>query len=407
MNISNVKDCYGCGVCALACARGIIEIKLDADGFYAPVITDAGRCTDCGLCLKVCSYADDVLVRPRDVAVSYAAWSNDRAVRASCSSGGAAFEVARSLMARGFKVCGVRFDAAKGRAVHYVASTVEELRHTAGSKYIQSFTVDGLRAVNRKEPNLVIGTPCQIDSYRRYLRLFKAEDNFILMDFFCHGVPSMLLFDKYIREKAGRHGRVSSVTWRDKAAGWHDSWAMTVSGTRHAAAGEAASGGAEAAGTPFKTRRKWSEGDAFFRLFLSDQCLGKACYERCKFKYGRSSADIRIGDLWGDTYAKEDDGVTAVAVFSDKGREAVEQSGCHLTVIPFETAAEGQMKASPKPNRLFRKFRRMLRDETVTTADMTAVLDRHALLLQLTYPLRHPLRMTRNIIFKRILRIKK
>ena len=45
-----------------------------------------------------------------------------------------------------------------------------------------------------------------------------------------------------------------------------------------------------------------SQGDMFYRLFLSDACLGKACYEKCKFKYENSSADIRIGDLWGTTY---------------------------------------------------------------------------------------------------------
>ena len=72
-------------------------------------------------------------------------------VRRKCSSGGAGFEIGKYLLGQGYKVCGVRFDADKNRAEHYIATTVEELIPSAGSKYIQSYTVDGFKAVNRKE----------------------------------------------------------------------------------------------------------------------------------------------------------------------------------------------------------------------------------------------------------------
>lgn len=111
-----------------------------------------------------------------------------------CSSGGAGFEIGKYLLGEGYKVCGVRYDAEKNRAEHYIATTVEELIPSAGSKYIQSYTVDGFKAINRKEKYLVTGTPCQIDSFRRYIKKFRCEDNFVLLDFFCHGVPSMLVW---------------------------------------------------------------------------------------------------------------------------------------------------------------------------------------------------------------------
>ena len=49
-NISSLKDCYGCGVCAVACPRKVISISLNANGFYVPLVVHAG-CTECGLCL--------------------------------------------------------------------------------------------------------------------------------------------------------------------------------------------------------------------------------------------------------------------------------------------------------------------------------------------------------------------
>ena len=45
MNISKVHNCYGCGICAIACGQKIIDISLNDDGFYEPHIIDECRCT--------------------------------------------------------------------------------------------------------------------------------------------------------------------------------------------------------------------------------------------------------------------------------------------------------------------------------------------------------------------------
>ena len=159
MNISNTHNCYGCGVCAIVCARHIIDIILNADGFYEPRITDESKCTNCGLCMNVCSYNHEDLSL-KDICISsYAAWSNDKKVRRKCSSGGVGFEIGRTLVNHGYKVCGVRYDSDLNRAEHFIATTVEELIPSIGSKYIQSYTVDGFRAINRKEKWLVLGFP--------------------------------------------------------------------------------------------------------------------------------------------------------------------------------------------------------------------------------------------------------
>ncbi|MBO8474036.1 MAG: Coenzyme F420 hydrogenase/dehydrogenase, beta subunit C-terminal domain, partial [Bacteroidetes bacterium] len=229
-NIIGIKDCYGCGVCAISCPKHIIEIQLNEDGFYEPHITDKDLCIDCGICRDVCSFLHD---KPAVINVphkSYAAWSHDAAIRRKCSSGGIGYEIGRTLLSEGYKVCGVRYNVEKGRAEHYIASSVEELIQSIGSKYIQSYTVDGFNAINRKEKYLVTGTPCQIDSFRRYIRKFNAEDNFILMDFFCHAVPSKLMWDKYINNIEKITGKITYASWRNKFTGWHDSWAMSIDG---------------------------------------------------------------------------------------------------------------------------------------------------------------------------------
>lgn len=349
MNIANIHDCYGCGVCATACSQKIIEIKLNSEGFYEPYISDLEKCTDCNICVDVCGYIHDKLSINNVPLKSYAAWSNDPNIRRKCSSGGISFEIGHYLIEQGYKVCGVRYNIETNRAEHYIATTVEELIQSVGSKYIQSYTVDGFKAINRNEKYLVIGTPCQIDSFRRYIRKFKKEDNFILMDFFCHGVPSMLVWDKYIKLVESKVGKLTYVSWRNKFTGWHDSWAMSIDGENTAEP----INWHDSYKTLIKERKgfynsRLSQGDMFYRLFLSDTCLGKACYEKCKYKYEKSAADIRIGDLWGKTYAKDEKGVSGAITFTEKGNEILKQCNIQTNEHPFEIVAEGQMKENAK-----------------------------------------------------------
>ena len=87
-----------------------------------------------------------------------------------------------------------------------------------------------------------------------------------------------------------------------------------------------------------------SQGDIFYKLFLGDYCSNPACSKKCKYKYKASSADIRIGDLWGKTYQHDEDGVSAVIAYTPKGDEIVRSLNCTLIEHPFEVVAEGQMQ---------------------------------------------------------------
>lgn len=353
-NISKIHDCYGCGLCSASCGKKVISIELNRDGFYEPRINEPDKCTNCGICLDVCAFNhEERALKDEEIHIkSWAAYSNDEEVRRKCSSGGIGFEIGKQLIGQGYHAVGCRYDIKEQRAEHYIATTVEDFVQSIGSKYIQSYTEKAFKKINRKgQKYLITGTPCQIDSFRRMIRKFRCEDNFILMDFYCHCVPSMLVWKAYIKMLEPKIGKVTYASWRNKFDyGWHDSWLMGVDG--------------ENTSKPVdwhysynllirekKTyiQSRLSQGDLFYKLFLGDVALGPQCEKQCKYKYDKSSADIRIGDLWGETYKDNQKGVSALVAFTAKGREVVEGlQNVTLVEHPFEVVAEGQMKQNAK-----------------------------------------------------------
>lgn len=403
-NISDIHNCYGCGVCTKACPVHIIDLHLNKEGFYEPFIEENDKCIHCGLCRDVCAFIKDKPAQNNAPVASYAAWSNDKRVQKKCSSGGAGFEIAKYLLVKGFKVVGVRYNAEKGRAEHFIASTLEELVQTAGSKYIQSYPVDGWKGIDRKGKYLVTGSPCQIDSFRYYMKKMRLpEENFILLDFFCHGVPSMLAWKKYCKDVEKKVGNITYASWRNKwDYGWHDSWIIGIDGNQH---GEKVdwdeSYNLLIRGKKTFLQSRFSQGDKFFRLFLGDQCLGQQCYEHCKYKYDQSSADIRICDLWGKTYQDNEDGVSGAVAFTEKGAEILKEIDCHLIEHPFSVVAEGQMKTCPKMLPLRDSILTSLADENKTIDDAVNVLDAYHRHQRNIGRIKHPIRTVCHLV-KRI-----
>lgn len=324
-NISTFTDCYGCAVCATVCSKKAITMCINDDGFYTPIV-DQSKCVDCRACLDVCAFNSMRVVQDEDHSIScYAVWSSDEEVQKKCTSGGVSFEIGRYLLSKGYSVIGCRYNPEKKDAEHFLVEDENQLKETVGSKYIQSRTQPAFSQIRKGQKYLITGTPCQIDSLRRYVRRRKMEDDVILLDFFCHGVPSMLMWNKYVKELEQRIGGFDNIVWRDKETGWHDSWVMKVEG---------------------KYSSWFSKGDLFYKMFLGDRCLGKACYKKCKYKYDKSAADIRIGDLWGSVFANNEDGVNGVVCFTEKGESLLKKisSLLHIESSTIEIVGESQMK---------------------------------------------------------------
>lgn len=324
-NISKFDYCYGCSVCASACPKKAISMHIDTEGFYKPIVDDS-ICINCGICLNVCAFNSLEVIQDKDFPIrNYAVWSKDEDVRNRCTSGGVGFEVGRFLLNKGYKAIVCKYNSETHHAEHYMAKTEKELIASIGSKYIQSDAIYGFKQIKKGEKFFITGSPCQIDSIRRLVRKRKMEDDVILLDFFCHGVPSYLMWFQYLKELENKIGTVNNIVWRDKETGWHDSWVMKI---------------------PGRYTSWFTKGDSFYRMFLGDRCLGRQCYHNCKYKYNHSAADIRIGDLWGRKYSSDEKGVNGVVCFTERGLNLLKEMHpiLHIEDSTLEIVAESQMK---------------------------------------------------------------
>ena len=106
-DISAIRKCTSCQLCAAVCAKNAISIELNEDGFYRPVLNEA-LCVDCGLCTKVCYKFDSEIKMTSDEQLSkshlYAAWAKDGSVVANTTSGGIADLLARQLISSRRKI---------------------------------------------------------------------------------------------------------------------------------------------------------------------------------------------------------------------------------------------------------------------------------------------------------------
>jgi len=47
--------CTGCGICAAACSKNALRMKLSPAGLMRPSFKQEKECNECGICTKVCT----------------------------------------------------------------------------------------------------------------------------------------------------------------------------------------------------------------------------------------------------------------------------------------------------------------------------------------------------------------
>lgn len=308
-----LRQCTSCQMCAAVCHRNAISIEMNEDGFYVPVVNEYA-CISCGLCIKVCAKYESLLIIGEETDLNkttlYASKTKDSDIVKSTTSGGIADCLARNLIEQGYKIIGVKYNPDTNRAEHCVANTLNDSSVFRGSKYIQSYSVDAFKHLASSLSDIkfaVFGLPCQIFAIRKFLQFCKREDKCLLIDLYCHGCPSMLVWEKVSRDLKVRLDTesFSSVNWRSKHRGW-GRFLLEVQ-TKE--------------GKVFRSR---PNDNAFFDLFFSNQLLKPSCTD-CKFRSTLKYTDIRLGDFWGPSYKSNYKGVSAVSVVSEKGKNAFDR----------------------------------------------------------------------------------
>jgi len=241
----------------------------------------------------------------------YACVNKDEPIRIKSSSGGIFTLLAEQILRDKGVIFGAGFNK-KFEVEHSYIESKENLGKFQGSKYVQSKIgktykqAEEFLEAGRKV--LFTGTPCQIAGLRSYLQ--KNYKNLFCVDTVCHGVPSPLVWKKYLeyREEIAQSS-IKKICFRDKQTGWK-SYSVSfwfLNNTKY---------------------QSVHERDPYMIAFLKNICLQPSCYS-CQFKGLHKQGDITLGDFWGIKNIlpnlDDDKGVSLVIINNDNGKNMFEK----------------------------------------------------------------------------------
>ena len=316
IKITNPADCCGCTACASICNHNAISMQPDALGFLYPTV-NVDKCTDCGLCEKVCAFHDNYDTSMNlSIPNAYAARHKNMKEVETSRSGAVFIALSDYIIEHGGVVYGAGY-AEHFRVVHKRATTKEERDEFKGSKYVQSDLTGVFRQVKEDLKNdlivLFTGTPCQTAGLHSFIGT-KLRKNLFLLDIVCHGVPSPFVWDDYLKYLEDKHcSEICYVNFRDKQKfGWraHKETFEFTGGIKK----------------------------SFAYSFYNHIMFRHSC-NSCKYTNLRRPSDITIADFWGwqktDSHINEDDkGVSLVLINTEKGKSLFDLVKAFMVVIP-------------------------------------------------------------------------
>lgn len=313
------NQCCGCAACANACPVDAIQMRQNDEGFWFPWV-DERVCINCKKCEKVCPHLNAAKepssFSPKDFSdkQAYLFFSKGEE-RLHSTSGGFMYEVAKKTIAEGGLVCGCVWNESM-EAVHAVTDDEGLLNRFQGSKYVQSYMGDCFKKIKTALLNgrkvFFGGTPCQTAALNRFLGNVSRE-NLVSVCVICHGVPSPLVWKKYISclEKKYR-AKLVGVNMRDKSyKGYSESYARYDLKKDN--------------GDIFSIGQSSYLSDPFIFLFTDNLFLRRSC-NHCYYKATECFADIVAGDFHASVEEAGKWGCSGLIAMTPKGVSVVEST---------------------------------------------------------------------------------
>lgn len=322
IEVITYDKCTGCYGCLNKCpVDGAIEFKKTEEGFYKPFLTE--KCVQCGLCQKGCPVITKInRNNPEEIEV-YSAWSKDNEILMNSSSGGIFSELAKVYLENNDVVFGAKWQ--DGEIVHCGITKLDELGSLQKSKYLQSKIKNSYREVknylNEGRKVLFVGTPCEIAA----LNTIVSHENLVTVDIVCHGIPSYIAYEKYIKETFNKDIDEIEVDFRNKKEKSWEKYDIVFKSNNQ-----------------ILTRNSHGK-DIFFRGFLADIYLNAPCYN-CEFRTMPRGADITLGDFWGvPENLKGPNGTSVVTLNNQKGKELFDKitKNIELKKANYQLALKG------------------------------------------------------------------
>lgn len=301
ITVADKKHCAGCTACAEICLKNCIQMKPDEEGFLYPHVEE-NQCIKCSACDTVCPIQNPVIEKEKPQK-AYLVQHRDETVRLDSSAGGAFTAIATVILQKGGVVFGAAYDE-NFYVRHSYVETVDDLKKFRNSKYVQSELGDSFRVVRdflqKGRWVCFSGTPCQIEGLSKFLR--KPYEKLILVDVVCHGIPSPLVWNKYLEYQKQSFPKPDNIRFRDKFYGYKYSTMSIIQDGKN-------------------VYHAGSQLDPMLRSFFTDTCDRPSCYE-CLFKKRYRVSDFTIWDCFSvydfDKKLDDDKGTTRVLCHTQK-----------------------------------------------------------------------------------------
>lgn len=220
--VSNVKRtvtahlCCSCGLCSNYCKHQAITYRVNALGFYEPVV-DEKKCTNCGICVKYCPGIKDLKDYYPKTIHSFYGYSMDDEMHLNASSGGIVTELLCYLISNkivDYVTC-VTTRTSENPPKLVITNDIDTIKKCRTSKYcpvLWDKVVEQIEKINGTIA--VVALPCQINSLKSYFGKKKSGEKIrFYLALMCNHTPSLHAAE-YVAKGYDRRATLNQVVNR-------------------------------------------------------------------------------------------------------------------------------------------------------------------------------------------------